>query len=52
MYKCSIAHVYVHFTYTGVWRGHKAVSALGTGVTEDYKLPCECWKLNPNPPQK
>lgn len=30
----------------------ESIGVTGTEVTEDYELPCGCWKLNPGPPQE
>jgi hypothetical protein len=33
-------------------RPEESVKSSGTGITDSYKLSCECWKPNPDPLDK
>lgn len=36
----------------GFFEGQKNIRYPGTGVTDGFKLPCECWELNLGPLKK
>lgn len=41
----SVQHGHAYFT----WRPEQGTWSPGTGVTNGWKSPCECWELNSDP---